>query len=300
MAHLVANPVGAPAESEFRQIAGSDHPAPMLAGQAEQVIRPEARLHVLERRIIDRLAIGEGMTDILEHQPCGGLDVDLLGRDADRLHQFPGVRARSFGRTETGHRVSTDRAARQAKRVAGPRRHQQGMGTVEPARNTDDERFGIGGLDAADECRHLYIERLVTVIVQFALTIGNEGKAADRPFEADVPAIGFMVEGDKAIPVFGPSSGLGCIVEGLHPHPLIEDALAIDVSDAQFGLAVEAHAFDHQLAQFVDHPLPVPGEVRGALAIAAGRIGICADRARGTGAAEEMPFVRFADHDVGG
>ena len=240
------------------------------------------------------------MADVFQHQPRGRLDVDLFGGDADCFHQLPGIRSCPIGGAETRHGIAADDGARQAERVAGARRHQQRMRAVEPARNADDQRLGISRFDPADEGRNLNVERLVTILVQLALPVGHEGEAANRTVEADVPARRFVIEADGAIPVLGPAGGFGGIVEGLHPHPFVEDALAIDIGHAQFRLTVEANAFHHQFAKLVDHPLPVPGEVRGALAMAAGRIGIGTNRARGTGAAEQMALVRFADDDVGG
>ena len=62
---------------------------------------------------------------------------------------------------------------------------------------------------------------------------------------------------------------LGSVGEGAVSHALERDPIGVDIGDAQFGLEVEALAFGHQLAEFVDHPLPVPGKVGGAFAVPA-------------------------------
>ena len=62
--HLVADAVGAPAQRQLGQIAGAEHDAVVLVGQAEQVVGAQARLHVLERDVVDRLAAANGMADV--------------------------------------------------------------------------------------------------------------------------------------------------------------------------------------------------------------------------------------------
>ena len=57
--HLVADAVGAPAQRQFRQIAGADDDAVVLVGEPEQVVGAQARLHVLEGHVVDRLALAE-------------------------------------------------------------------------------------------------------------------------------------------------------------------------------------------------------------------------------------------------
>jgi hypothetical protein len=56
MAHLIADAIGAPAQSQFGQIASADHEAVALIGEAEEIIGAQARLHILERDVIDGLA----------------------------------------------------------------------------------------------------------------------------------------------------------------------------------------------------------------------------------------------------
>ena len=89
--HLVAHAVGTPAQGQLGQIAGAEDDRVVEVGQAEQVAGPLAGLHVLERHVVDRLALGERVAQVLEHLQAGGADVDLLGRHAQRLHQLPGV-----------------------------------------------------------------------------------------------------------------------------------------------------------------------------------------------------------------
>ena len=59
--HLVAHPVGAPAQRQLRQVAGAQHDAVVVVGQPEQVVGAEPRLHVLEGDVVDLLAATEWM-----------------------------------------------------------------------------------------------------------------------------------------------------------------------------------------------------------------------------------------------
>ncbi len=109
-----------------------------------------------------------------------------------------------------------------------------------------------------------------------------------------------MLEGHLAEPALEAPRRLGRIVEGLHPHPLGEDAAGVDVGDAKARLGREPLGFRQEVAELVDHPLTVPGEVGGALPRPGGGIGVGGDRARGLRPAEQMPLVGLADGDVGG
>ena len=107
-----------------------------------------------------------------------------------------------------------------------------------------------------------------------------------------------MFEADRAIAVFWPPGVLHRIVEGLHAHPIVENAPRVDIGDAQFGLQLETNAFHHQVTQFVNHSLTVPGKIGRAFAKTSSRIGIGTDRAAGTCPAKQVPLIRFADGDV--
>ena len=80
MAHLVADAVGAPAQRQLREVAGADHDALVLVGEAEQIVGAQARLHVLEGDVVDRLAAGERVADVGQHLAGGRADVDLAAR----------------------------------------------------------------------------------------------------------------------------------------------------------------------------------------------------------------------------
>ena len=128
--------------------------------------------------------------------------------------------------------------------------------------------------------------------------VRDEGKPPDRALQANVPPPEAMREGNAAIMIFGTTRILGTLVERAHAHSLVQNAVGIDVGHAKLGFTIETNAFDHQIAEFVDHALSVPGQIGRTLAIAAGRIRIGAYPACGTGPAEQMPFVGFSDGDI--
>ena len=147
--HVIADAIGAPAQPQLGQIAGADHHAAMLVGQAEQVVGAQARLHVLEGDVVDLLALGEGMADVGQHLPGRRLDVDLGRRDAQRLHQPPGVLVRLVRGAEARQRVGEHVLARQPELVHRPAGDDQRLGRIEAARDADDRLARCGSTAGA-------------------------------------------------------------------------------------------------------------------------------------------------------
>ena len=87
MRHVVADAVRREAQREFRQIAGAEHQRVVLVGEPEQVRGALACLHVLERDVVHRLALGVRMADVLQHALRRRADVDLRRANAERAHQ---------------------------------------------------------------------------------------------------------------------------------------------------------------------------------------------------------------------
>ena len=76
--HLVADAVGAPAQRQLGEVAGAQHDPAALVGGAEQVVGAQPGLDVLERDVVHRLARRERVAQVLEHEPGGLGDVELL------------------------------------------------------------------------------------------------------------------------------------------------------------------------------------------------------------------------------
>ncbi|HMJ35460.1 MAG TPA: hypothetical protein VK501_16245, partial [Baekduia sp.] len=151
VAHLVADPVRRPAERELREVAGAEHDAAALVGDPEQVVGAQAGLDVLEGDVVDRLALGEGMAELLEHQPGGGPDVELLPRDAERAHQRDRVVLGVLAGREAGQGEAEDVGARQSERIESARRDQQRVGRIQAAGDADHDALAVGHLQALGE-----------------------------------------------------------------------------------------------------------------------------------------------------
>ena len=63
VAHLVADAVRRPAERQLGEVGGADDEPAVLVREAEQKIGARPRLHVLERHVVHRLAVGVGVMD---------------------------------------------------------------------------------------------------------------------------------------------------------------------------------------------------------------------------------------------
>ena len=283
--HLVADAVGAPAERQFRKITGADDQPAALVGEAKEVVGAEPRLHVLERHVIVRLAAifqtsAERVAQVIEHLAGGGADIDLVARHPQRAHQGPGVGLGILAGRETGHREAEDVIARASEPVHDLGRDDQRMGGIEPAGHADDQPFGACGDKALEQALDLDVERLVAIGVELFRCVGHEGEAADRAGQADIREVGLVVEA-YAPKVFLRVARETCsVVERAVAHPLLFDALGIDIRQHDFGIVAEAVRFREQFAQFVDRALAVPRQIGGALARPGGGIDISANRPR--------------------
>src|SRR5699024_9439391 len=78
-----------------------------------------------------------------------------------------------------------------------------------------------------------------------------------------------------------------------------DDAVQVDVRDRGAGALREALGLPQQVTALVDEGLPVPGEVRGGLPLARGRVDVGDLRAGGGGAGHELAVVGPTDGDRG-
>src|SRR6185503_7059520 len=65
--HVIADAVSAPAQREFAEIARAHYETAMHIGDAKEVTRPLARLHVLECNVMNRFAASERVPEVLKH-----------------------------------------------------------------------------------------------------------------------------------------------------------------------------------------------------------------------------------------
>ena len=262
VAHMVADAIGGPAQRQFRQVAGAEHEGAVLVGQSEQIVGAQPRLDVLEGDVVDRLALGERMTDGLQHGGRGRPDVDLGAGDAQRLHQRPGVRLGAFRSGEAGQGVAEDAGPRQAQPVEGAAGDEQGLGRIQPARDADDQPFGAGRLHPAHQPLDLDVEGFVAVLVQPGRVVRHEGETvegADQVAARPRPRLERNHRGRFALDP-------GAVREGAVAQTVEADPLDVDVGDGQLRFQGEALALGQFGAQLMDRGLSVPRQVGGALA----------------------------------
>ena len=259
---MVADAIGAPAQGQFRQVAGAQHEGPVLVGQPEQIVGAKTGLDVLEGDVVHRLAAGERMADGFQHGSSGWPDVDLGPRDAQRLHQGPGIGLRPLRGGETGQGVSENAGPRQAQPVEGAAGDQQGLGRIQPARDADHQPLGARRLHPAHQPLHLDVEGLVAVLIQPRRVVRHEGEAVERAEEVGSRSRPGLERDDRRRFALQPRA----VREGAVAQPVQSHALDIDVGDRQPAVRDEPLALDQFRPELVDRRLTVPGQVGAALA----------------------------------
>ncbi len=230
--HLVADAIGAPAQRQLRQVAGADHDAVVVVGQAEQIVGAQTGLHILERQVVDRLAPRERVADIAQHAFGGGADVELPPGDAESLHQPDRVRLGVRGGGEAGHGVGKDIAARQPEQVERPAAHDQRVGGIEPARHADHHAFDPGRAQPLRQAGDLDVVGLVAILLEPCGIGRHERKALDLALQTDIAGRRIQPEGDAA-ERGGMAAAVG--VEAAHLHALVAQQVEVDIGHARTG-----------------------------------------------------------------
>jgi hypothetical protein len=240
------------------------------------------------------------MAHVLQHLHRGGLDVDFLAGDAERLHERPRVGLGALGSGEAGHGETEDVRARQFEHVEGPRGHEQRMRRVEAAGDADHHALAVGDLQALHQSLHLDVECLVAVGVQAQRIVRHEGKAIDLALEARIDIRRFVREGDSPERVLRIARRHRRRVEGDGAHALLAQPLHIHVGHHHLALHREALVGRQQRSQLMDRGLPVPCEVGRAFARPGRREDVRRDAAHRLGLAEHGALVGLADHRIRG
>ena len=233
----------------------------MLVGQPEQVVGAQARLHVLERDVVDLLAAAERMADIGQHLLGRRLDVDFGGRDAQFAHQPPGILVGFVRGAEAGHRVGQHVLAIETQQVHRPASHQQRMRRIETARHTDDGALDAARLQPLRQPLDLDVVGLVAIVAQLGRIRRHVGEPLDGALQrhALVRGIEFEREGTEtrhARAFVGRAVG-----EGVVAQPLLADAAEVDIGLDDDRLLGEALGLGQLVATFEDSRVAVPGEI---------------------------------------
>ena len=112
---------------------------PLVVREAEQVVGAQPGLDVLERHVVDRLAVGERVVEVLEHLRAAGLMSISSNVTPERLGQPRRVALGEVAGREARQRVGEDVAARPAEPVHRARGDDQRVGGVEAAGDADDD-----------------------------------------------------------------------------------------------------------------------------------------------------------------
>ncbi|MNI23697.1 hypothetical protein D3C73_772930 [compost metagenome] len=293
---MVADAIGAPAQRQLRQVAGAQHEAAVLVGQAEQVVGAQARLDVLEGHVVHRLSIRERMADVAQHLFGGGTDVDLGPRHPERLHQRPGVGLGPLRGGEARQGETQNARPRQLQPVEGATGDQQRLGRIQPARDADHQALAVRRLHPAHQALDLDVEGLIAVLIQPGGIVRHEGEAVQRPDQGVVRAVSGLERDHRR----GLALDAGAVGEGAVAQPVQADAVHVHVGDGQVAVQGEALALGQPGPQFMDGRLPVPGQVGGRLAPARGGENIGRQGAGRLAGAQQRALVGLADDDVGG
>ena len=128
MAHMIAYAVGGPAQSQLAQIPRAQNEGVVVVCQAEEMAGALPGLDIFKGDVVKGLGIGDWgleiggrairristiqypkcVADVPEHLHGRGADVDLVGADAQGLHQPVGIRAGSCAGGKAGHCVGQD------------------------------------------------------------------------------------------------------------------------------------------------------------------------------------------------
>ena len=296
VAHLIADAVGRPAECQLGEVGGADDEPAVLVREAEQKVGARARLHVLERHVVYRLAVGVGVVDgsqqLGRHRP----DVDRRGRRADRLGEGDRVRLRVLARREAGHRVGEDVAARASHPVHRAGDDEQSVCRVEAARHADDGLRRPDRAHALLEPRYLDAERLVAVLVEARRVVGHEREAVERAAERRDGCRGIHFERDDA-GEFGRRVLHPVVIERALAQAILPQSVEVDVGDRRARTVGKALGLGEERARLVDHRLTVPRHVVGRLAEPRRSVdvgGVAAERLR---LREQVPVVGAGDRD---
>ena len=245
---------------------------PTVVGQPEEVVGAQPGLDVLERHVVDRLAVGERVVHVVEHLPRGRADVELLEGDAEGLRQPGRVGLRRLAGREAGHRERVDVAARTTEPVHGTGRDDQRVRRVEAAGDADDHLGLADRVQSLLEPGDLDVVGLVAVERQTLGVVGHEREAVDLAAQADVAARRLDGERDRPEGRGAVRQRPPVVVERPLAEPLLPDPVEVDVGDAAPRPVGEALGLGEQVAHLVDQRLAVPRQVGGRLALAGGGV----------------------------
>ena len=202
---------------------------------------------------------------------CGGrrADVELVGADAQRLHQPSGVAesVSCWWRSRASCSASTLVRGRPRRSIARDG-DDQGVGRVEAARDADHDLLDPGGPQPGLEALDLDVVDLLAALVAAGGVGGDVGEALDLASQPQRAELGRQpeLELDPAHPGQRSAMVVDRVAEAARARPVGDEPVEVDVGEDQLLVLGEPLRLGEQLAVLVDQRLAVPGQVGGRLA----------------------------------
>ena len=260
-AHMVAV-VGAPAQSQLAEVAGSDDNAAGLVGNIHQHLGPLPGLGVFKGDGVIRHIV----SDILEVAADAGGDIHGAQRGAQLLCQDHGVVPGAVRGAEARHGHRHNLCHGTVQHLHGKARNQHRQSGVQSAGEAHHRRLGAGMLQPLLEPQRGNEQNLPAPGVPVLLALGNKGLGSDIPGELG----GDRRQGKAAVILL-----FLRIAEGLGPAALIAELLHVDFGEKQ---SVFKALFSQQRSVFRDQLVGAEHHVGGGLALSGAGIEIAAQQ----------------------
>ena len=235
-----------------------------------------------------------------KHLHAALADVDFVDLHAEGLHEPVGIAVGLVRRGKPRHRVGLHAGAGIAQQIHRPCRDDESMGGIEAAGDADDDVFDPRGLQALGQPLDLDVVGLVAALVALCRVRRHIGKAGVLPGKRDAPLRDLHGEGHLPVP-FGPvSEDPGVLAETRKTHPVLDEAVQVDVGKDHLRLLCESLRFGKQRAVLIGHGLAVPGQVRRRLAGTRRRIEVSRNASCRLVGRQAVAVFGFADGDVRG
>ena len=262
--------VGAPAESQFGQVAGAEHQPTDLIGHIHEDLGAFPRLGIFIGDIVQRLGVAD-VGEMTAHRAIDGNDPQL---DAEEFGQAFGIPPGAGGGAETGQGQGDDPFAVEPETLEGLDRHQQRQGRIEAAGDAEDHPCHSGVAQAFGQSRGLQGEDLPAAGGAFGIVSGDKGGCVER---AAGGAGRKLRQVKRDFPVAGAGRAHG---ETAGAGPFAAQAREIDIGQNQLRIETKTLGFRQQHPIFGDERMSGKDQIGTRLARPRRSIGVSGQAAR--------------------
>ena len=234
------------------------------------------------------------MAEIRQHLRAERADIHLPRIHAQAAHQRPGAGFRALRGREARHGHADDVLSRQAQPIHGARRHDQGLGRIQPTGDADDQLLQPRRPQPGEQAGHLNIPGLETILVQPRGGIWHIGEARDQPAQRQF--VSRRVEGEFNRAKGGRRSH-GTVPKRPHSPAFLRQTLDINIHAQHLRAIGEAAALAQFLAIFKGLQMAIPGQIGGGFALPGGGVKIGGDGAAGLRIAQHPPVLALGHRD---